>query len=40
MFYCDVEGVHFAGLLDAQNILAADTVVSPGKLNVINSVIT
>jgi hypothetical protein len=32
--------VHCAGLLDVQNILSADTVVSPGKLKVIHSVIT
>jgi hypothetical protein len=32
--------VHCAGLLDVQNILTADTVVSPGKLKVIHSVIT
>jgi hypothetical protein len=30
----------FAGLLDVQNILSADTVVSPGKLKDIHSVIT
>jgi hypothetical protein len=34
------ESVHCAGLLDVQNILSADTVVSPGKLEVIHSVIT
>jgi hypothetical protein len=32
--------VHCAALLDVQNILSADTVVSPGKLKVIHSVIT
>jgi hypothetical protein len=35
-----VLSVHCAGLLDVQNILSADTVVSPGKLKVIHSVIT
>jgi hypothetical protein len=34
----DIYGVHFAGLLDVQNILSPDTVVSPGKLKVIHLV--
>jgi hypothetical protein len=36
----DIQDVHCAGLLDVQNILSADTVISPGKLKVIHSVIT
>jgi hypothetical protein len=35
-----IQSVHCAGLLDVQNILSADTVVCPGKLKVIHSVIT
>jgi hypothetical protein len=36
----EVQSVHFAGLLDAQNMLSADTKVSSGKLKVIHSVMT
>jgi hypothetical protein len=35
----NIYGVHFAGLLDIQNILLAGTVVYPGKLKVIHLVI-
>jgi hypothetical protein len=35
-----LQSVHCAGLLDIQNILSADTVVSPGKLKVFHSVVT
>jgi hypothetical protein len=35
-----IQSVHFAGLLDVQNILSAGTMVSPGKLKVIHSMIT
>jgi hypothetical protein len=36
----DKYSVHCAGLLNVQNILSADTVVSRGTLKVIHSVIT
>jgi hypothetical protein len=36
----NIQSVHFAGLLDVQNILSIDTVVSPCKLKVIHTVIT
>jgi hypothetical protein len=35
-----LQSVHCAGLLGVQNILSADTAVSPGKLKVIYSVIS
>jgi hypothetical protein len=38
--YSCVYSVHCTGLLDIQNILSVDTVVYPGKLKVIHSVIT
>jgi hypothetical protein len=35
-----IQSVHCVGFLDGQNILWADSVVSPGKLKVIHTVIT